>query len=135
MSEFYDTLLAPFRNILGPVYDAYRKIYEYKGSTTVPGHEVSTIEGAPQPDFREDRHHHFVYSVYGPVDNPVKAGIVGVPRIVKMQENYTGPEIRPYRGRPVNYLPIDTPMKEIFVDMPFEMKTEFKTSTVTTKSS
>lgn len=134
MSEFYDTLLAPFRRFLGPVFDYYRKEYEYKDTVTIPEHVTSTLECVPLPDIFPDRKHNFVYSVYGPPDMSVKAGIVAVPAVVKMQDNYYQPT-RPYSARPVDFLPPNTPMKEVFVDMPYELPTKFKSSTVATKHS
>lgn len=134
MTEFYDTLLAPFRKFLGPVYDAYRKKYEYKDTVTIPDHVVSTLDGTPLPDMFPDRKHNFVYSVYGPPDMSVKAGIVAVPQEVKMQDNYYQP-IRPRTTRPVQWLPANTEMKEVFVEMPYELPTKLKCSTVSTKHS
>ena len=136
MSSFLDTTLAPFRRFFGPVFDEYRKKYEYTHTEKIEGHLVSTIEGVPLPDVASSRRHNFYYSVFGPPDQPVKADIVGMPVTVKMQSK---PVPRTYgRGeivRPVEWLPEDVPMHETFVDMPFTQKTEYRSSTVATRHS
>lgn len=137
MTSFYDFNLAPFRHILGPVYDAYRKVYEYTSSILVPGHVVSTIEGVPLPDFIPDREHKFYYSVYGPPDYPVPADTVGHATEVLTQ---TGPDYwstlqinnQRRKRRPVDYLPADVEMQEVFTEMPFTKPTELRCSTVAT---
>lgn len=138
MTEYLDFTVAPFRHILGPVYDAYRKVYEYVTTASVQGQFVSTIEGTPLPDTAEDRRHNFYYSVYGPPDNPVKAGVVGTGTVVKMQTVPVPPTYN--RGdsniiRPVEWLPPDVEMREHFVDMPFTLPTTLRASTVATKHS
>lgn len=134
MTEYFDFVLAPFRHFLGPVYDSYRKKYSYTETETVPGYSVGTIEGVPLPDVVGDRKNKFYYSVYGPPDDTVKAGIVGEDVQIKMQGK---PIVRTYpRGektRPVEWLPENVEMHETFVDMPFTQKTKFRTSTVATR--
>lgn len=137
MTNYYDFTLAPLRNILGPVYDAYRKTYDYTWKLLLEGRQVSTIENNPQPDMVEDRPWKFEYSVYGPVDMPVKAGVVGVKREILMQNEYpdiekTDTGLGRYRREPT-YLPANTPMQEIFVDMPYALKTDKPCSTVATR--
>lgn len=136
MTSFLDFTLAPLRRFLGPVYDAYRKKYDYTEKETVPGHFVSTIEGVPLPDMAPDRRHRFYYSVYGPPDAPVKADIVGNDTEVMMQSKPPAPTYA--RGeikRPVEWLPEDAEMHETFVDMPFTQKTHLRSSTVATRHS
>jgi hypothetical protein len=140
MTSFYDFTLAPFRHFLGPVYDAYRRVYEYTSSIVVPGHVVSTVEGVPLPDVVPDRGHKFYYSVYGPPDYPVSADIVGNDTEVKTQ---TGPEYwnrlmidnsrRPKRQ--VEWLPGDVTKQEVFVEMPYTLNTTLPCSTVATRHS
>ena len=93
MTEFSDFTLAPMRKLLGPVYDKYRKAYEYNETAVVPGNYVSTLHGTPLPDVLEDRKNKFHYSVYGRPDNPVPAGIVGVDTIIKMQSSRAPPTL------------------------------------------
>src|SRR5690606_10373994 len=85
MTQYWDFTLAPFRRILGPVYDAYRKMYTFNHEEEIEPQLVSTLEGNPQPDFSEDRRHRSIYGVYGPPDNMVKAGIVAEPARIRMQ--------------------------------------------------
>jgi hypothetical protein len=134
MTEFFDFALAPLRKFLGPVYDAYRKKYEYPETAVVPGHFVGTIEGVPLPDFIEDRQNNFYYSVYGRPDNMVRADIVGNDTVIKMQSKPQPPTFP--RGeivRPVDWLPEKLEMQEIFVEMPFSQKTKYNSSTVATR--
>lgn len=136
MTEFLDFTLAPFRRFLGPVYDAYRRIYKYNETATVPGYSVGTIDGVPLPDMIEDRRNNFYYSVYGRPDNMVRAGIVGTETTIKMQDRAPPPTFP--RGeivRPVEWLPEKLEMKETYVDMPFEQKTKYNASTVATRHS
>lgn len=136
MTEYWDFTLAPFRRFLGPVYDAYRKIYSYNHEEEIPGNLVSTIEGNPQPDFSEDRRHKSIYGVYGPPDNMVKAGIVANPAKVKMQEKPIEPTYGiGCRRTVVKWLPKNVEMHETYVDMPFTQKTNLRTSTVATRHS
>lgn len=134
MTSFWDFTLAPLRGILGPVYDAYRKRYEYNETATVPGHLVSTLDGVPVPDVAGPRNHNFYYSVYGPPDAMVKADIVGTDAEIKMQGKAPEPVYaRGQKLRPVDWLPENVEMHETFVDMPFTQKTKFRTSTVATR--
>ena len=138
MTEFFDFSQTPLRNILGPVYDAYRKSYEYLSSIVVPGDAVSTIEGAPLPDMYPDRQSRFYYGVYGPPDNPVKADIVGTPATVLTQttpEDWERFRIDNSRKkyRPVEWLPSGVPTQEIFVDMPYALPSDLPCSTVSTR--
>ena len=136
MTEFEDYTVAPFRKFLGPVYDAYRKIYKYTSTALVDGRFVSSLEGTPLPDVAQDRNHNFQYSVYGPVDNMVKAGIVGTDVQVKLQDEH--PPITRTRSeivRPVSWLPETVEMREHFVDMPFSLPTKLRASTVATRHS
>lgn len=139
MTEFNDFTLAPLRKFLGPVYDAYRKTYDYLGEILVPGHQVSTIEGTPLPDVAEGRSHKFYYSVYGAPDNPVKAGIIGQDTKVRTQgtESELETEVKGIGclNRPVAWMQRRPPMKEIFVEMPYELNTHLPCSTVATKHS
>lgn len=136
MTQFFDFALAPLRRFLGPVYDSYRKKYDYPETETVPGYSVGTIEGVPLPDVIEDRKNKFYYSVYGPPDMMVKAGIVGEDVQIKMQGK---PIPRTYpRGeivREVEWLPQNVEMVESYVEMPFTQKTKFRASTVATRHS
>lgn len=134
MTNFFDFTLAPLRNLLGPVYDAYRKKYNYPETATVPGHSVSTIDGVPLPDMLEDRRNNFYYGVYGRPDDMVRAGIVGTDVTIKMQSKAPPPTFP--RGeivRPVEWLPEKLEMKEVYVDMPFEQKSKHSASTVATR--
>ena len=138
MTSYYDFTLAPLRRMLGPVYDAYRKAYEYTSSVLVPGHVVSTIEGVPLPDVIPDRGHKFYYSVYGPPDYNVPVDVVGRDTQVLTQ---TGSDywetLRINNGRkkhtPVEWLPKGTEKQEVFVEMPYTLKTDLPCSTVSTR--
>lgn len=136
MTEFWDFALAPFRSALGPVYDAYRKKYDYKETAIVPGHLVSTIDGTPVPDVAPDRNHNFYYSVYGPPDAMVKADIVGTDAEIRMQSKAPPPVYaRGETVRKVEWLPDNVEMHETFVEMPFTQKTKYRASTVATRHS
>jgi hypothetical protein len=137
MTSFYDFTVAPLRGILGPVYDAYRKAYDYTFKTTIEGWQVGTIQGNPLPDMVEDRINKWYYSVYGPVDMPVNAGTVGIQKEILMQTKPIDYEtmdtgIGRFR-REVKWVPDSATMQEIFVDMPYALKTDYKCSTVSTK--
>lgn len=136
MTSFLDTALAPLRRFLGPVYDAYRKKYDYPEKAIVPGHLVSTIDGAPLPDMAPTRNHNFYYSVYGPPDAMVRADIVGNDTTIMMQSKAPEPVYgRGKINRAVEWLPEDAEMHETFVDMPFTQKTNLRCSTVATRHS
>lgn len=136
MTEFFDFALAPFRRFLGPVYDAYRRKYQYNETAVVPGHLIGTIDGVPLPDIIEGRKNNFYYSVYGRPDNMVRAGIVGTDTTIKMQDKAPMPTYpRGQTNRPVEWLPENTEMKEVYVDMPFSQKTKYNASTVATRHS
>lgn len=136
MTEYWDFALAPFRKFLGPVYDAYRKMYTFDYEEEIEPQLVSTLEGNPQPDFSEDRRHRSIYGVYGPPDNMVKAGIVAQPTKVRMQSK----PVEPVRGLGCKrvipaWLPKNVEMHETFVEMPFTQKTNLRCSTVSTRHS
>lgn len=125
ISGFFDALLIPIRGIIQPIVDGYRKQQPATVTVELPPWAVSDIQNTPIPHTVNHRYDFGNGGVYGPPDNPVRAGIVNVPGTVNVQKVHptTDMTLVPefYNGPQDNM--------ELFVYSPFSLPTNLPCST------
>ena len=123
----------PLRGKIAPLHDEYK--FKDKRNTTVeiPGWAVGVETNHPIPIQKNDLFD-FTHSIYGPPDMPVRAGIVGRNKTVKVENNKVNmkrtwdSEEKEYSYNNGGFYSGEQKMLEFFVDTPFVLESDLPCS-------
>lgn len=131
---YYETDM-PLRGKIENLHDSYKFKNKKNSKITIPGWASGTEPNNPIPNQKQNLFD-FTYSIFGPPDLPIPAGIAGVEHTIPVENNRVK-MVREYNNN--NHLNMmanvdrsfyrgEQNMKEHFVTMPFILDTDLPCS-------